>query len=132
MLKQLTDIRLSYPGDSKPGFTLHFHFAANEFFSDSELTKTYYYQVRLQLGAYDSSSPEWARAYIVQEQVGYGGDFVYDKAVGSDIKWKEGKDLTKKVEIKKQRNKSESRVGDVAGWAAGCRPARRKTNERHR
>ena len=38
--------------------------------------------------------------------MGYGGDFVYDKAIGHDIKWKEDKDLTKKVEIKKQRNKS--------------------------
>jgi hypothetical protein len=44
---------------------------------------------------------------ISQEEVGYGGDFVYDKAIGQDIKWKEEKDLTKKVEIKKQRNKSE-------------------------
>jgi hypothetical protein len=44
---------------------------------------------------------------IIQEQVGYGGDFVYDKAIGSDIKWKKDKDLTKKVEVKKQRNKSE-------------------------
>jgi hypothetical protein len=42
----------------------------------------------------------------MQEQVGYGGDFVYDKAIGHEIKWKEDKDLTKKVEIKKQRNKS--------------------------
>lgn len=32
---------------------------------------------------------------------------MYDKAIGQDIKWKEEKDLTKKVEIKKQRNKSE-------------------------
>jgi nucleosome assembly protein 1-like 1 len=32
---------------------------------------------------------------------------VYEKAVGHTIKWKEGKDLTKKVEIKKQRNKCE-------------------------
>jgi len=43
-----------------------------------------------------------------QEQVGYGGDFVYDKAVGTEIKWKEGKNLTVQTEIKKQRNKSES------------------------
>jgi hypothetical protein len=44
----------------------------------------------------------------IQEQVGYGGDFVYDKAVGDEIKWKEGKNLTVQTEIKKQRNKSES------------------------
>ena len=46
-------------------------------------------------------------AIHLQEEVGYGGDFVYDKAVGHEIKWKEDKDLTKKIEIKKQRNKSE-------------------------
>jgi nucleosome assembly protein 1-like 1 len=44
----------------------------------------------------------------LQEDIGYGGEFVYDKAVGHDIKWKEDKDLTKTVEIKKQRNKSTS------------------------
>jgi hypothetical protein len=48
---------------------------------------------------------------LVQEEVGYGGDFVYDKAVGHEIKWKEDKDLTKKIEIKKQRNKSKSQAG---------------------
>lgn len=45
-----------------------------------------------------------------QDQVGYGGDFVYDKAIGSEISWKEDKDLTKKVEIKKQRNKTSGRT----------------------
>jgi nucleosome assembly protein 1-like 1 len=86
-LKQLTDIRLSYL-DGQAGFRLHFTFAPNEFFEDTELTKTYFYQ----------------------DQVGYGGDFVYDKAIGHDIKWKEDKDLTKKVEIKKQRNKTTGRT----------------------
>lgn len=46
----------------------------------------------------------------MQEEVGYGGDFVYDKAIGHDIKWKEEKDLTKKIEIKKQRNKTTGRT----------------------
>ncbi|OCF37814.1 nucleosome assembly protein 1-like 1 [Kwoniella heveanensis CBS 569] len=87
-LKLLTDIKLSYLEDGQPGFKLHFIFSPNEFFEDTELTKTYYYQ----------------------EQVGYGGDFVYDKAVGHEIKWKEDKDLTKKVEIKKQRNKTTGRT----------------------
>ncbi|ODN92780.1 nucleosome assembly protein 1-like 1 [Cryptococcus wingfieldii CBS 7118] len=89
-LKHLVDVRLSYL-ENQPGFKLHFVFTANEFFSDSELTKTYYYQ----------------------EQVGYGGDFVYDKAVGTEIQWKEEKDLTKKIEIKKQRNKSTGRTRTV-------------------
>jgi len=45
VLKTLNDIRLSYTEDSKPGFKLHFFFGQNDFFTNTELTKTYYYQV---------------------------------------------------------------------------------------
>jgi nucleosome assembly protein 1-like 1 len=86
-LKYLIDIRLEYPAD-KPGFTLIFEFSAaiKAFFANTKLEKTYYYQ----------------------DEVGYEGDFVYDHAVGTDIKWVDGKDLTVRIETKKQRNKSES------------------------
>lgn len=87
-LRHLTDIRLEYLDTKQAGFRLAFHFSPNDFFEDKVLTKTYYYQ----------------------EEVGYGGDFVYDRAVGCDIKWKEDKDLTKRVEIKKQRNKNTNRT----------------------
>lgn len=93
-LKYLVDIRLSYltDGDAasktetegKPGFKITFVFSPNEFFENPVLDKTYLYQ----------------------DEVGYSGDFVYYKAIGSDIRWKEDKDLTKEYEIKKQRNKS--------------------------
>ena len=84
-LKYLVDIRLEYPQD-KPGFTLIFEFSepAKAFFANTKLEKTYYYQ----------------------DQVGYEGDFVYDHAVGTKIDWVEGKDLTVRIETKKQRNKS--------------------------
>ncbi|KAL8292133.1 hypothetical protein RQP46_001599 [Phenoliferia psychrophenolica] len=84
-LKYLVDIRLEYPAD-KPGFTLIFEFAegAKAFFANTKLEKTYYYQ----------------------DQVGYEGDFVYDHAVGTKIDWVEGKDLTVRIETKKQRNKN--------------------------
>lgn len=84
-LKHLEDIRVSYL-DDRPGFKLTFHFGtgAKEFFENAALEKTYYYQ----------------------DEVGYTGDFVYDKAEGTKIEWKEGKDLTVKVETKKQRNKN--------------------------
>ncbi|KAJ7060148.1 nucleosome assembly protein [Mycena amicta] len=72
----------------KPGFTITFHWDENPFFTNSTLTKT----------------------YIYQEEVGYSGDFVYDRAVGSDIAWKEDKDLTREWEIKKQRNKNTNRT----------------------
>lgn len=81
-LKFLTDIRMTYL--DRPGFKLIFEFSENEFFTNKEITKTYYYQ----------------------EESGYGGDFIYDHAEGDKITWKEGKDLTVRVESKKQRNKS--------------------------
>lgn len=89
-LKHLTDIRLSYlPSDQpKPGFKIAFHFSPNEYFENEVLEKTYLYQ----------------------EEVGYSGDFVYDRAIGTEIKWKEDKDLTKEFEIKKQRNKNTNRT----------------------
>lgn len=67
-LKFLTDITLAYleqTEDSGPGFTLTFHFSENPFFTDATLTKT----------------------YIYQKEIGYSGDFVYDKAVGCGIHW---------------------------------------------
>ncbi|KAL4063743.1 hypothetical protein V8B97DRAFT_678472 [Scleroderma yunnanense] len=89
-LKHLTDIRLSYlPSDQpKPGFKITFYFNSNEYFENEVLEKTYLYQ----------------------EEVGYSGDFVYDRAIGTEIKWKEDKDLTKEFEIKKQRNKNTNRT----------------------
>lgn len=82
-LKVLTDIRMEYL--EKPGFRLIFEFGENEFFSNKTITKTYYYQ----------------------EESGYGGDFIYDHADGDKVDWKAGKDLTVRIESKKQRNKSE-------------------------
>ncbi|KAG6369057.1 nucleosome assembly protein [Boletus reticuloceps] len=89
-LKHLIDVRLSYVSsdESKPGFKISFHFSPNEYFENELLDKTYLYQ----------------------EEVGYAGDFVYDRAIGTDIKWREDKDLTKEFEIKKQRNKNTNRT----------------------
>ena len=85
-LKHLVDIRLSYlPPSEKPGFKLTFTFEDNEYFENKVLEKTYLYQT----------------------EIDYSGDFMYDRAIGTEIKWKEEKDLTKEFEIKKQRNKSE-------------------------
>jgi nucleosome assembly protein 1-like 1 len=81
-LKDLTDVRMEYL--DKPGFRLIFEFAENDFFSNKTITKTYFYQ----------------------NESGYGGDFIYDHAEGDKIDWKTGKDLTVRIESKKQRNKS--------------------------
>jgi len=80
-LKYITNIRIAYP--DKHGFQLIFEFADNEFFTNKQITKTYFYQ--------DS---------------GYPGDYIYDHATGDKIDWKDGKDLTVRIESKKQRNKS--------------------------
>ena len=81
-LRSLTDIRMEYL--DKPGFRLLFDFAENEYFTNKTLTKTYFYQ----------------------NESGYGGDFIYDHAEGDKINWKDGQDLTVRIESKKQRNKS--------------------------
>jgi nucleosome assembly protein 1-like 1 len=83
-LRHLVDIRMEYL--DKPGFRLIFEFSENEFFTNTILTKTYFYR----------------------EENGYGGDFIYDHAEGDKIDWKAGKDLTVRIESKKQRNKSGS------------------------
>ncbi|KEY66547.1 hypothetical protein S7711_08050 [Stachybotrys chartarum IBT 7711] len=81
-LKHLTDIRLEYL--DKPGFRLIFEFAPNEFFKNKTISKTYYYQA----------------------EAGYGSEFMYDHAEGDTIDWLPGKNLTIRVEAKKQRNKN--------------------------
>ncbi|KAI9714771.1 MAG: hypothetical protein M1820_000060 [Bogoriella megaspora] len=81
-LRLLTDIRMEYL--DKPGFRLIFEFVENDFFTNKSITKTYFYQ----------------------EESGYGGDFIYDHAEGDKINWKPEKDLTVKIESKKQRNKN--------------------------
>ncbi|KAI0757734.1 nucleosome assembly protein [Daedaleopsis nitida] len=89
-LKSLTDIRIEYlpSTETKPGFKLQFFFGPNDYFENTMLEKTYLYQ----------------------EEVGYSGDFMYDRAIGTEIKWKEDKDLTKEFEVKKQRNKNTNRT----------------------
>jgi len=81
-LRHLTDIRMEYL--DRPGFKLIFEFSPNDFFSNKTLSKTYFYR----------------------EENGYGGDFIYDHAEGETIDWKPNKDLTVRVESKKQRNKN--------------------------
>jgi nucleosome assembly protein 1-like 1 len=81
-LRSLTDIRMEYL--DRPGFRLIFQFGPNDFFTNKTISKTYFYR----------------------EESGYGGDFIYDHAEGDKIDWKAGKDLTVRVESKKQRNKN--------------------------
>lgn len=82
VLSYLNDIQLSYL--ERPGFALKFVFGDNPFFTNKVLTKT----------------------YIYQDEIGPTGDFVYDHAEGSDIKWTSPEaNVTVRVEKRKQRNK---------------------------
>ncbi|CAE6470643.1 unnamed protein product [Rhizoctonia solani] len=87
-LASLVDVRLEYITEPALGYKLTFLFEENEFFENRELSKSYYYQ----------------------KELGYGGEYMYARAEGTKIKWKEDKDLTKTVEIKKQRNKNTNRT----------------------
>jgi nucleosome assembly protein 1-like 1 len=64
---------------------LEFQFAPNEFFTNEVLTKKY---------------------YLKNEVDPNQDDVVYSKAEGCSIDWKTGKDLTTKVELRKQRHKN--------------------------
>jgi nucleosome assembly protein 1-like 1 len=78
-LKSLTNITAKCFDDPDKGFTIEFHFAENEFFTNTLLTKTY---------------------HLVDED-----EIVLDKAEGCEIDWKPGKNLTVIMKKKKQRAK---------------------------
>ncbi|QRV98922.1 Nucleosome assembly protein (NAP) [Ceratobasidium sp. AG-Ba] len=87
-LQYLSDVRLSYLPEPDLGFTIKFVFDENPFFENKELEKSYYYQ----------------------KELSYSGEYMYQRAKGTKIQWKEDKDLTKTIEIKKQRNKNTNRT----------------------
>jgi nucleosome assembly protein 1-like 1 len=71
------------------GFRLDFVFEENEFFGAATLTKTYFL----------TNSPNLSY-----------GDIMFDHAEGCDIAWKEGKDVTVRIETKKQRHKGTNKT----------------------
>eukprot|EP01054_Gregarina_sp_Poly1_P002522 Gregarina_sp_Poly_1__2521@NODE_1683_length_3539_cov_192_490207_g1106_i0_p2_GENE_NODE_1683_length_3539_cov_192_490207_g1106_i0NODE_1683_length_3539_cov_192_490207_g1106_i0_p2_ORF_typecomplete_len344_score80_92NAP/PF00956_18/5_7e54RNA_pol_3_Rpc31/PF11705_8/6_3e02RNA_pol_3_Rpc31/PF11705_8/0_27BNIP2/PF12496_8/0_5BUD22/PF09073_10/2_4_NODE_1683_length_3539_cov_192_490207_g1106_i0831114 len=90
ILKFVTDISYSWANpDEQLDFTIVFKFAENPFFINSELTKTF-------------------KLEIDQETQ----DPILLRSVGTQILWKEGKDITTKTVTKKQKNKrtGETRV----------------------
>ncbi|EPY53937.1 nucleosome assembly protein Nap2 [Schizosaccharomyces cryophilus OY26] len=83
-LEALVDIRFANLSENEKGYRLEFEFSPNDYFSNEVLTKTYYYKQEL--------SPT--------------GEFLYDRAEGSEIEWKGlENNLTVNIETKKQRNK---------------------------
>jgi nucleosome assembly protein 1-like 1 len=89
VLKHLVDVRTRYHTD-KPGFALDFVFSENDYFDNSTLTKTYYYQ-----------------------HAEHVGDLVYESAQGTDIEWKQGKNLTVETITKTQRHKATKKTRTI-------------------
>jgi len=82
-LKHLTDVTSGNIKDeekSTPSFELEFHFEPNEFFDNTVLKKTY---------------------YLTENR----GDVLFDHIDSTPIKWKHGKNLTKKFVTKQQKVK---------------------------
>ncbi|KAJ3107880.1 hypothetical protein HDU97_002812 [Phlyctochytrium planicorne] len=90
-LKSLVNISYSYL-DNTPGFKLEFTFDSNDYFENKVLTKTY---------------------FLINSPDSTYGDIIFDKAEGTDIKWKEGKDLNYTIELKKQRHKASNKTRTV-------------------
>ncbi len=82
ILKSLTNIESStLPESDGVGFRIDFTFSTNEFFTNTKLSKVYHMA--------DS-----------------GDDPVLEKAVGTEIEWHAGKNVTVTIKKKKQRNKN--------------------------
>jgi len=95
VLHKLTDITVTF--SEKPmGFTLHFYFAPNDYFSNSVLTKEY--EMKCEPSEDDPFSFEGPEIF---------------KCKGCTINWKEGKNLTVKTVKKKQKHKSKGNVRTI-------------------
>jgi len=96
VLSKLTDITVTF-SESPMGFTLHFYFAPNDYFSNSVLTKEY--EMKCEPSEDDPFSFEGPEIF---------------KCKGCTINWKEpGKNLTVKTVKKKQKHKNKGNVRTI-------------------
>merc|ERR1719391_1296109 len=96
LLELLEDVKITFSEKNPMGFTLHFHFAKNDFFTNSVLTKQYDMKCL--------PDPE--------DPFSFEGPEIF-KCVGCTINWKKGKNLTVKQVKKKQKHKSKGSVRTV-------------------
>lgn len=96
ILKHLLDIKVIFLKSNPMGFVLEFHFAPNEYFSNSVLTKEY----------------EMKCVPDVSDPFSFEGPEIY-KCKGCTIDWKKGKNVTVKTIKKKQKHKSRGSVRTV-------------------
>merc|ERR1719384_2105901 len=95
LLHKLTDIAVTF-SEQPMGFTLHFYFAPNDYFSNLILTKEY--EMKCEPSEDDPFSFEGPEIF---------------KCKGCTINWKEGKNLTVKTVKKKQKHKSKGNVRTI-------------------
>ncbi|XP_022240989.1 nucleosome assembly protein 1-like 1 isoform X2 [Limulus polyphemus] len=96
ILKNLTDVKVKLSQTNPMGFTLEFHFKANEYFNNSVLTKEY--EMRCVPDEDDPFSFEGPEIF---------------KSKGCTIDWKKGKNITMKTIKKKQKHKSRGSVRTI-------------------
>jgi hypothetical protein len=92
---------------------LVFSFDENDFFTNKTLEKSYYLINSPDAGhgmfpffSFFNYTKMFFNSLTCDDiNVKFIGDIVFDRAEGTEIKWKEGKDLTVSIEIKKQRHK---------------------------
>merc|ERR1719318_2352181 len=96
LLELLQDVKVTFSEKDPMGFTLHFHFAKNEFFTNTILTKQYDMKCLP-----DQDDP-----------FSFEGPEIF-KCVGCAIDWLPGKNLTVKQVKKKQKHKSKGSVRTV-------------------
>lgn len=97
ILKNLKDVRVKCH-DQKPfGYTLEFHFADNEYFTNKVLTKSY----------------ELTTDKDEKDPFGYDGPVLY-KSVGCVIEWNKDKNVTVKTVKKKQKHKATGTIRVVS------------------
>ena len=115
VLESLTDITVTFSEKDPMGFTLHFHFAPNQFFTNSVLTKCYEMKCEppeddpfsFEVGTLNISSPKiWGFKSSLQ------GPEIF-KCTGCPIDWQKGKNLTVKQVKKKQKHKSKGSVRTI-------------------
>jgi len=95
VLSKLNDITVTF-SENPMGFTLHFYFAPNDYFSNTVLTKKY--EMKCEPSEDDPFSFEGPEIF---------------KCEGCTINWKEGKNLTVKTVKKKQKHKSKGNVRTI-------------------
>lgn len=96
LLELLQDVKITFSEKDPMGFTLHFHFAKNDFFTNSVLTKQYDMKCL--------PDPE--------DPFSFEGPEIF-KCVGCTIDWLPGKNLTVKQVKKKQKHKSKGSVRTI-------------------